>query len=213
MDIHQTEALERNAEYSALVAQTDQSLRATFDVASADATWGLAQDERGRPLLVLRLRDQLDGQCSAQFAPDELRNEQHLGLRLYSLKGALVRVGYWRGQLRLLFGNIRQWCVALPGGSYVREEPILMREERSGEYEATRLLITSNGQTMRAEPVASWIVGADGRVDLRGIGGPFTLLYSREGAEWCYLRETPPIEMYPLTQELFLQLAEACLNG
>jgi len=88
-----------------------------------------------------------------------------------------------------------------------------MREERSGEYEAARLLITSNGQMMRVEPVASWIVGADGRVDLRGIGGPFTLLYSQQDGGWLYLRETLPMEMYPLTQELFLQLAEACLNG
>jgi len=213
VDIHQTANLERNAEYSALVAQTDQSVRATVDVATADATWDLAPHERGRPLLVLRLQDQLNGQCSAAFAPDELRSEQNMGSRLHSLKGALVRVGHWREQLRLLFGNIRQWCEALPGGAYVQEEPILMREERSGEYEAARLLITSNGQLMRVEPVASWIVGADGRVDLRGIGGPFTLLYSQQGGGWLYLRETLPMEMYPLTQELFLQLAVACLNG
>jgi len=213
VDIHQTANLERNAEYSALVAQTDQSVRATVDVATADATWDLAPHERGRPLLVLRLQDQLNGQCSAAFAPDELRSEQNMGSRLHSLKGALVRVGHWREQLRLLFGNIRQWCEALPGGAYVQEEPILMREERSGEYEAARLLITSNGQLMRVEPVASWIVGADGRVDLRGIGGPFTLLYSQQGGGWLYLRETLPMAMYPLTQELFLQLAEACLNG
>lgn len=38
VDIHQTANLERNAEYSALVAQTDQSVRATVDVATADAT-------------------------------------------------------------------------------------------------------------------------------------------------------------------------------
>src|SRR5207302_1013610 len=110
----------------------------------------------------LRLRDQFNGQCSAAFAPDELRNERHLASRLQVLKGALIRVDHWLGQLQALYGNIRQWCQALPGGAYVQEEPIVMREERSGEYEASRLLISSNGQMMRVEPVALWIVGADG---------------------------------------------------
>jgi hypothetical protein len=213
VDVNQTENLKQNAAYSALVAQTDPTVSAAVDVATATASWDLATDERGRSLLVLRLRDQFNGQCSANFAPDELRNERHLASRLHALKEALIRVGHWREHLKLLFDNIRQWCPALPDGAYVQEEPILMREERSGEYEAARLLITSNGHMMRVEPVALWIVGADGRVDLQGIGGPFTLLYSQNDGGWFYLRETPPLKTYPLTQELFLELAEACLHG
>jgi hypothetical protein len=213
MEIHQTASLKQNSALSELIAHIDPAVKAAVDVATAVGTWDLAADERGRPLLVLRLRDPLNGQCSATFAPDELRNKQHLASRLHALKGALLQVGEWRKQLQQLFDNIRQWCQTLPGGAYVQEEPLVMREERSGEYEASRLIITSNGQTMRVEPVALWIVGADGRVDLRGIGGPFTLLFSQQDGGWFYLAETLPIATYPLTQELFLQLAEACLNG
>jgi len=213
VDIDQTVNLKQNTALSALVAQTDPIVRAAIDVATAVGTWDLAADERGRPLLILRIRDQFNGQCSAIFAPDELRNQQHLASRLHLLKGSLLRVGHWRGQLKLLFDDIRQWCQALPGGAYVQEESIVMREEQSGEYEASRLRITSNGQTMLVEPVALWIVGADGRVDLRGTGGPFTLLYSQQDQGWFYLPNSLPLATYPLTKELFLQLAEACLNG
>jgi hypothetical protein len=203
----------QNAELSALVAQKEPAVVAAIDLATAVASWDLTADERGRPLLVLRVRDQLGAEGSAVFAPDELRNERHLASRLTALKGAVLQVGHWRGQLRVLFDNIRQWCQMLPGGAYVEEVPTILREEPSGEYEATRLVITSGGRTMQVVPVALWIVGADGQVDLIGIGGPFTLLHSRKDAGWSFLRETPPITTYPLTQELFLELAEACLNG
>jgi hypothetical protein len=213
VEIHQTPSLKQKAEYSALVAQTDQTLRATVNGASAVATWDLAADDRGRPLLVLRLRDDLNGQASAAFAPDELQSMRHLESRLHKLKGALVQVGHWREQLRLLFENLRLWCQALPRGADVQEELITIREERSGEYEVSRLVIRSDGQVMWVEPVALWIVGADGRVDLEGVGGPFTLLYSQQDGAWVFLRETPPLATFPLTQQLFLQLAEACLHG
>jgi len=213
VDFDQTANVKKNTAYSTLVAQIDPTVRAAIDVASAVGTWDLEADERGRPLLVLRIRDQFNGQCSAAFAPDELRHQQHLASRLHLLKGSLLRVGHWRGQLKLLFDNIRQWCQALPGGAYVQEEPIVMREEQSGENEASGLRITGNGQTMLVEPVGLWIVGADGRVDLRGTGGPFTLLYSQQGQGWFYLPNSLPLATHPLTKELCLQLAEACLNG
>ena len=73
--------------------------------------------------------------------------------------------------------------------------------------------IEVGGQTMEVEPVACWVVGADGEVDLQGIGGPFYLLYIQKDGGWFYLPNSPPVVTHPLTEELFLELAEACLHG
>jgi hypothetical protein len=213
VEIHQTTKLKQDSTLSALVAQADATVKAAIDVAAAVGTWDVSADERGRRVLVLRVRDQFEGQCSATFAPDELRYERHLASRLHPLKGALVQVSQWQRLLQQLFDNIRQWCEALPGGANIEEEPIMMLEEQSGEYEVSRLVVVSNGQTMLVEPVALWNVGAEGRVDLKGTGGPLTLIYLQKEGEWYHLAQMPPITTSLLTQALFLELSEACLNG
>ncbi len=213
MNVRQGPNLKQHKTYSSLVAQKNALLEGVLDLATAEGAWELDKDNRGRPLLLLRLTDQLNGQTTAAFAPEELQNDAHLSSRLRGLKGALLHVGHWRGQLQQLFADVRRWCQGLPGGAYVQEEPMVVREERSGEYEVTRLIVSSKGQTMRVEPVALWVVGADGRVDLKGIGGPFTLLYFQQDGGWAYVQNGPPAVTMPLTEGLFLQLAEACLDG
>jgi hypothetical protein len=66
---------------------------------------------------------------------------------------------------------------------------------------------------MQVVPISAWVVGADGRVDLRVIGGPFTLLYSQRDQGWFFVQNTYPMKLSRLDQDLFLDLAEACLNG
>ena len=212
MDVQQTAPLQHNTEYSKLANGVDPIVKNTIDLATGVGVWDLGVDERGRPLLNLRVRDQSDGQGSAEFAPDELRLERHLAKRLHDLKGGVIHVGKWRGQLKRLYADIRQWCRTYPEELFIREEPVILREERVGEYEAPCLVINSGNDSMRVEPIAAWVVGADGRVDLRGIGGPFTLLYSQREDQWRCVRNGFPFRADILTQELFLDLVEACLN-
>ena len=83
----------------------------------------------------------------------------------------------------------------------------------SGMFQASRLLVASEGDTMRVEPVGSWVVGADGLVNLNGLGGPLTLLYFQKDDVWSYIPKTIPAQSIPLSRELFLELAEECLHG
>jgi hypothetical protein len=192
MNVTQTDALAHDSSYSALAARQEPLLKGAIDLDTAEGTWDLGKDDRGRPLLVLRLRDAFNGECTAAFAPDEMGNDSHLASRFRDLKGALLRVGQWRGQLQALFATVRPWCLGLTG-AHVREEPMCLSEERSGTYEASRLLVTSNGRTMRVQPVAAWVVGAEGRVDLKGVGESFTLVYSRDrGGGWRSTTVSPP---------------------
>jgi hypothetical protein len=213
MVIQQTGTLQQHPTISQLVAQRNPLLEQVIGPSTAEGVWDLTADAYGRQLLRLWLRDQESGQGTGDFAPEELKNEAHLTTRLHNLQGALQRVGRWRKRLQQLYTDIRQWCQQLPGGATIIEEPLLLREERSGQYEATRLVVTSNGQTLRVEPVASWVVGAAGRVDVKGIGGPFILLLSDENGGWFYLPDRSPINTIPLTEALFLKLAQECLYG
>lgn len=61
--------------------------------ASADlvrAEWSLGRDERGRPLILLRLSD-FTGSVVGHFAPDELGMPGDLRIRLYRLWGDLLQ--------------------------------------------------------------------------------------------------------------------------
>ncbi|HLX60595.1 MAG TPA: hypothetical protein VKX17_04870 [Planctomycetota bacterium] len=183
-----------------------------MDVATAEGTWELHKDKWHRSLLTLRLKDRFNGQTTADFAPEELQNESHMSSRFNVLKSALIRVGHWRELLRQLFSTIREWSRELPGTPHFEEDAIELYEERSGRYEVPRLIITSNGQSMRIEPVAAWVVGADGRVDMKGTGGPLILIYRETEKRWFYFQQFPAAEI-PLTKDVFVRLAEACLNG
>ena len=210
MTIQQTPGLLQSPEYAALVTKADP-LVASYLGPTASAIWDLVNDERGRPLLKLKVVDPFSGPGTWNFAPDELRNERHLSSRLGDLTDSLVRTGVWRKPLDDLFSSIREWSQGLPG-AYIQEEPMTYRDG-NGMFEASRLLVTSEGLTMQVEPVGSWVVGADGLVNLNGLGGPYMLLYSQRDGGWFYLPDTTPAQTVPLTQELYLQLAEACLHG
>jgi hypothetical protein len=213
MDVQQSPALNQNPEYSELLNGVNQLVTNEIDLATASGRWELSADEWQRPLLTLRVRDQFQGQGSANFAPGELRKLQHFTSRLHELKGAVVRVGHWRSQLASLYASIREWCNDIPGEPFVQDEPAVLREARSGEYEVARLVISRGVQVMKVVPVGSWIAGADGRVDLTGVGGPFTLLYIQKDNGWFYYQQTYPYKLFPLTREVFVDLAEACLDG
>src|SRR4051812_29758053 len=70
---------------------------------SADSVrveWDQADDERGRVLCTLTLRDHPD-EAKARFAPDELTQPPHMRVRLYRLWGELLQARNHR-QLRHL---------------------------------------------------------------------------------------------------------------
>src|SRR5260370_42396119 len=88
--IEQTEILKADTALAGLVMNSNQLLENELQQYSraAKAKWDLQRDEKGRPLLLLTLRDPF-GFASDRFAPDELQNPRHLGGRLHRLLGDL----------------------------------------------------------------------------------------------------------------------------
>jgi hypothetical protein len=208
-----SENLQEDEQLSQLVKSTEDLLQQEVGP-SLSVSWDLAADSKGRPLLVLRLQDSFQGECSASIAPEELSRLDPLQRRFYDLKGALVRVGEWRSQLQQFFQTVRSWCrTSAPDLEFV-ERSKTVQEERSGEYQVPLLEVFARTGRMELRPIATWVVGADGRLDLVGPEQEHTLLFSkREGWLWVDARDV--VTLRPLNQDLMVRLirdSRSCLE-
>jgi hypothetical protein len=141
-----------------------------------------------------------------------LKNEAELASRLSNLNTALRKVRDWRKAVDALFATIRPWCASLSGGSYVKETTGWVVEEQSGGYEIPELMVIRGSAGMVITPVAAWVLGADGRVDMIGPGDRRILHYTRATDSWYHVPNDAPYREIPLTEPLFRELAEACLD-
>lgn len=210
MQITQDVTVRADPTLSAAVTGKNPLLEATIDGSAAEATWEL--DTEGRwPNLTLRLRDRTGSRSSVTFPAVLLKNEDELTSRLGTLKDALLKVAEWRRTLAAFFVTIRPWCESLPGNPVVTEEPIRVAEGPSGEYDATQLVVAVNNQEFRIRPVAAWVVGFDGMVEMAGPDDRAMLYYTRATESWCHIPNYLPYRELPLTESLLRELVEACL--
>jgi hypothetical protein len=142
----------------------------------------------------------------------------------------LPEITEWRGALDELYSNIDQWSqdrTTWPEGEdlppTIEKSLIQLDEPKSGPYEVPQLqlLLKKNGRAMWVRPVARWVVGAEGRVELMvdlnraerySSEGPFTLVYLKGKGGWHWVDEGVAGKLRPLTGELFRRLVELCLR-
>lgn len=189
----------------------------THDVSSnlKPVVWEVGVDERGREQLTLRVEDWNGAQGSAVFMPAEFErsNENGLRARLQEFGEAIKRVARWRRWVKELYANVREYAAdSLPGVAF-EDERCQLHEEKSGKYDMTRLILRRGNSTMVFEPVGAWIVNADGRVDVKGIGGPFTLLFVENWNFWSVCGPLFSRGSTPLNPDSFREMAEECLDG
>jgi hypothetical protein len=141
----------------------------------------------------------------------------------------LPEIVEWRAKLDALYANIRAWLARMNPVPTVETVSTRIIEKKSGEYEVPSLIVRRGEGEFRVRPVARWVVGADGRVDLEGGDGPFILVWMREEKaavynedtfmldekdidDWFWVQDRPPWKRVTLTGELFRGLAEVCLE-
>ena len=97
------------------------------------------------------------------------------------------RVEDWEGRLQGLYAAIGNW---LPDGWKARQgPPIMMHEELMRKYgiAAKRIptleLLRRSGEIVKIEPRALWIIGANGRVDLKRDGHRYLIVDMAENFE------------------------------
>ncbi len=209
-DIHQTAALRRETKLSKLARDASAIVQQQIDLKTAKAIWDFRKDDRGRPVLALRVEDRFGAEATAEFAPEELRLDQHFGRRLSDMKFAALVVGKWRQQLRGLFDTFRSWLDAFKPTPFIEEGDVTLREQPSGPYAVPVMTVSLGTKKATIEPVAAWVVGANGRVDLRGPSDEFTFLL--QGEKWLWVDDRPPGRLTPLTKDIFLELIRFALQ-
>ncbi|HEY5314276.1 MAG TPA: hypothetical protein VIK18_17215 [Pirellulales bacterium] len=208
MQVEISPDLEKRSELAALAEKSAGVLSDEIDLATARASWDYKVDSRNRPLLVLNLRDSLRGEAHADFTPVELTSETHLRARLHDLKGAMLLVSTWRGRVDRLFRDLRPWIAEAIPDSAVQERSTLLIERASGPYEMPAMTVFFQGKAIDIEPVACWVVGADGRVDVRGpLGDDAVLLVQNE--KWYWLDQHAVDRLQPLTRDHFMALLQS----
>ena len=140
----------------------------------------------------------------------------------------LPEIVEWRETLESLFREIRAWLAEMEPAPIVEDSTTQIIEKKSGEYEAPMLVVKRGEGEFRVQPIARWVVGEEGRVDMIGGDGPFILvrakakndeangesthLPSKDVDDWCWVQDHRPWKGVQLTGELFRDLAESCLE-
>jgi hypothetical protein len=182
-----------------------------INLAAATAEWGFLKDDRGRDLLTLHIRDSLGAEARSELAPAELADERQLRDRLHALLDAALRVNRWRSEVKKLYGQISVWVPRYDPAALFHHETTTLNEQRSGPYAMDVMRIDSGGRSAVLEPIALWVVGADGRVDLSGVGGREIFVLD-EGRGWFWVSNDQVERLRPMTEELFMQLLKAVIQ-
>lgn len=102
-----------------------------------------------------------------------------------------ARRAEWLHELESLYSKVSGWLdeFAADGVTY-DDQTIVLDEEHLGRYHAPALRISCRGTDVWMEPVGANIIGARGRVDLKGFGGAARLLLVPANADLMRARET-----------------------
>jgi hypothetical protein len=118
----------------------------------------------------------------------------------------------WQADLHALFDQIIAWLGEMDIKPQITRHRIQINEQRYGLYEAEELLITHQGHQMKVRPIARQVAGADGRVDILGIEGPFILVNLKDQGGWHYLADRAIFDLRRLEGNLFRRLVGVCLQ-
>jgi len=81
-----------------------------------------------------------------------------------------------------LFAQARQWTSEIDPNATFEEQDVSLTEEPVGPYSANELIIKCQDlKPIRLIPRGRWIIGAEGRVDMKSNLGTKTLVYTSEG--------------------------------
>lgn len=119
------------------------------------------------------------------------------------------RRAQWLQSVRRLYGTIEEWLGDLKadGTVGISYRTIAMSEDQVGAYEADCMCIQVGQDRIVLEPLGTVIVGANGRVDVKGSNGDVTLL-EPDWDDWQIAVRTPRLSYLPLTEESFADVLE-----
>ena len=119
----------------------------------------------------------------------------------------------WLDSLNHLYGVIDDWLSELKedGTVTVSTEPKTLEEEDLGCYEANSLVIKVGPAKVTLEPLGTVILGAYGRIDIKGSKGS-VMLVEPEWNDWQIAIRTPRLKTVPLTEDSFTDVLKEIMG-
>jgi len=125
---------------------------------------------------------------------------------------ALANVQTYLNRIEQLYAQIRDWMAVLEPNVRFSETVVVLDEGATGGYEAKSLEVVRSGKpALRLVPRGRYMVGAEGRVDVRSRLGRETLVWVREGGPAVGFRFLPgdgPVPEEVRGQAMFPGIAE-----
>ena len=105
---------------------------------------------------------------------------------------AIANVTTYLQRIERLYSDVRNWMAALEPSAQFSETPIELVEEATGPYQAKSLEIARPSRpALRLIPQGRYVIGAEGRVDVRGRLGREILMWVRAGGPAVGFRSSP----------------------
>jgi hypothetical protein len=179
----------------------------------ATVHWDLHVDEHGREVVFLDVchgKDEEMGEGRIALDPRTLDDEVLFRSKLHEVMDAADRLRHWRQSLEKLYAQVREWMAHRSPPPAIAKIGVRIIEERSGDrHDTPGIEMDFDGQEVSLRPVAAWVIGADGRVDLVGPGDRHILVLRDDC--WYWVNERPKTVDEKLDERLFNTLIDSVL--
>lgn len=118
----------------------------------------------------------------------------------------------WLACLADLYNLIKSWLKPLEQDKTVSYsiKQTTLQEDYLGPYQVDVLSLHIGGQTVDFHPKGTLIIGAEGRVDVRGQRAIRTLVFN-EG-DWFVVERSPRLKMLPFNEDSFQDLLQEVMK-
>lgn len=115
------------------------------------------------------------------------------------------RLARWKMALGELGTKLSKW-LDVPIKKHVvtlTRSPKEIVEELLGSYTVNAWIVTIGGRRVVFDPIATYMVGGFGRVDVAGPAASFKLVREKDDGHWSLVDPSDPRRIIPLTKENF----------
>jgi hypothetical protein len=118
----------------------------------------------------------------------------------------------WLRDLQCLTTQVRGWCDANGWAVHVTDKPIT--ESKLGEYSAPTLQVRApNGTVIFVEPVARYVAGAEGLVDIYAWPSLLRLLLMRQNGGWTIKTDFGVPLPWKWSEQAFVEVVAALTSA
>ena len=118
----------------------------------------------------------------------------------------------WLASLSDLYGLIKSWLRPLEKDGTLRysSTQITLQEDYLGSYQVEALSLQIGKQKVDFYPKGTLIIGAEGRVDVRGQRAMRTIVLS--DGKWSVVEQSPRLKMLPFNEDSFQDLLQEIME-